>query len=121
LRRACKRLARDHVLSRDRPRARLDPDLPIGIGAPEREMLAFDAVHHALADVLGVKDVCHQFVIGVGQEQIGPHTRIAARSLLDLDQGQRRGDHFVRLSRFHETFNCRLSRDAPKILSWPEL
>src|SRR3974390_2039788 len=47
LRTARHSLRGDDVLVRNRPRADLDPDLPVGVLAAEGEMLAFDTIDHA--------------------------------------------------------------------------
>src|SRR3974390_2388743 len=70
LRRAGDRLAGDDVFVRDRTGPGLDPDLPVGVGRPEREMLALDAIDHAATDMLCVIDAVHQIVIRTAHEQV---------------------------------------------------
>src|SRR3981081_4193860 len=60
LRRAGHRLAGDHVFSGYRPRATLDPDLPVGVDPAERKVLASDAIDHPLPDVTGPDDIGRQ-------------------------------------------------------------
>ena len=69
----------------DRARAGLDPDLPIGVGVAERQMLAFHAVDDARADVLGVDHVRHQLLIGVADEKVGPRHGAARCGLQHID------------------------------------
>jgi hypothetical protein len=71
LRSTSQRLARDDVFAGYWRRAGLDPYLLVCIDAAKREMLAFDSVDDALADMFGVDDIRHQFIVGIGQQQIG--------------------------------------------------
>ena len=79
-------LAGDDVFSRDRLRARFDPDLPVGVDVAERQMIAFNAVDDALADHGGVDHVRHHDVEYVGEQQIGARSYHAVLLTQHIDQ-----------------------------------
>ena len=66
--------------------ADLHPELPVGIGVAEGEMLAFHAVDDAAADMLGFQDAGHEDVVGVRQQQVGARQRDAMPCPQGLDQ-----------------------------------
>src|SRR6185436_242935 len=51
--------------------ADFDPDLPVGLEITEGQMLAFDTLDDAAADMLGLEHPRHEFLIGFRQQEIG--------------------------------------------------
>ena len=89
LRRTGHRLAGNHVFSGHRPRATLDPDLPVGVDPTERKVLAFDAVDHPVPDVTGLDDSGHQFIVSIGEQQIRSRHCRAGFCLDQINQSDR--------------------------------
>src|SRR5262249_4939845 len=80
-------LAGDHIFPGNRPVAKLDPNLPIGIRISKREVLAFVAIDDAAANILGLHHVLDELIVHVGQEKIGAgsaHIMVVAQLAYDL-------------------------------------
>jgi hypothetical protein len=73
------------TFARDRSRARLDPDLPVRVGIAKCEMVAFDALNDARADIFGIDDARHQLFVRIAQQQIGARHRSSRLGLKRID------------------------------------
>ena len=70
LRSAVHGLARDHHFARYRRLAGFDPELPVGVEVAKSQVLAFLAVDHPAANVLGLHHIGDENVIGLRQEKV---------------------------------------------------
>jgi hypothetical protein len=93
LRRACGALRRDDILARDRARADLDPDLPVGLLIAESQMLALDAVDDALSDMSALVCLACQCAENIAEKQV--RARHCDREFVPelLDQAVHRAGH----------------------------
>jgi hypothetical protein len=60
-------LAGDDILVRNWTSTELNSDLPVGIEVSKCQVLAFNSVDYATADILGVDNARHHFIKGCGE------------------------------------------------------